>query len=102
MCAASADLLGAIKELMAGQLASNSALLGAMKSGFQAREKAGTEPAFNWLLTHTGKDVAAFLRECIMGDFAESEERDVVLSLVAAVTKFLVRSDKDKDRKVQC
>ena len=85
---------------MAGQVASNSALLGAMKSGFQAREKAGAEPAFNWLLTHTGKDVAKFLRECIMAVFGESEERDVVLSLVAAVTKFLVRSDKDKDRKV--
>ena len=92
--------MDAIKMLLAGQTASNNALLGAVKSGFMKREKADVEPTFNWMGTHTGNDVVKFIREVIIGLFPENEERDTSLALVAAVIKFVIRSDKEKDRKV--
>ena len=58
--------MDAIKMLLAGQTASNNALLGAVKSGFMKREKADVEPTFNWMGTHTGNDVAKFMREVLV------------------------------------
>ena len=54
MRVANTDFMEAFKLMMAAQQATNSAMLGSIHKGFQAREKPAAEPAFNWLMTYTG------------------------------------------------
>ena len=52
------ELVTTLKEMLAGQMASQAAMLGAMKSGFAAKDKT-VDPHYNWLITHAGVDVVA-------------------------------------------
>jgi hypothetical protein len=61
VCVAPTELISTLKELLAAQSAGQAALLGAVKSGMQARDK-DASPDFNWLLTYTGRDVAAVIK----------------------------------------
>ena len=86
--------------VMAAQQANNTAMLGQIK-GLQKRDRAvEADHAFNWTMTYAGKDVASFIRECVLGIVTDGKERDLLLQMIEAVTRFLLRSDKDKDRKV--
>ena len=85
--------------VLAAQQASNTAILGQLKD-LQMRDKVEADHAFNWTMTYAGKDVATFIKECILGIVTDGEERVLVLQMIEAVNRFLVKSDKDKDRKV--
>ena len=64
MCVGPTELISTIEKLLAAQSESQAALLGAVKSGMQARDKEAS-PAFNWLLTHTGRDVTAVIKATV-------------------------------------
>ena len=85
--------------VLAAEQASNTAMLGQLKD-LQTRDKVEADHAFNCTMTYAGKDVATFIKECILGIVTDGEERDLVLQMIEAVNRFLVKSDKDKDRKV--
>ena len=89
----------ALKLVLAAQQVSNTAMLGQIKD-LQSRDKVESDPAFNWIMTYAGRDVATYIKEIILGIVTDGEERDLVLQGIEAVNRFLVKSDKDKDRKV--
>ena len=61
MCVGSIELISTIEKLLAAQSAGQAALLGAVRSEMKARD-VDASPAFNWLLTHTGRDVTAAVK----------------------------------------
>ena len=91
------ELVMALREMMAGQMANQAAMLGAMRSGFAAKEKAA-EPSYNWLITYAGVDMAAYIEAAINAVWPECEEKGMVVSLAKAATTFMLRADKDRDR----
>jgi myo-inositol-1-phosphate synthase len=64
VCVGPTEFISTIEKLLAAQSESQAALLGAVKSGMQARDKEAS-PAFNWLLTHTGRDVTAVIKATV-------------------------------------
>ena len=96
MCAD--DLVSTLKEMLAGQMASQAAMLGAMKSGFAAKEKA-VDPHYNWLITHAGVDVSAYFKAALNVAWPECEEKELTVSLIEEAVAFMLRADKARDRK---
>jgi hypothetical protein len=101
------DLMQLLKEMLAGQAAmlagntaSQTALFGAMKSGFSGQNKAMQAVIYNWLLTYTGTDMAGFIKMAIEQLLPEGEEKDMIFLLIEAAVAFMAKADKDKDRKV--
>ena len=91
------ELVTTLREMMAGQMASQAAMLRALKSGFVAKEKVA-DPNYNWLITHAGVDMIAYIKAAIDVAWPECEEKELVVSLAEAAATFMRRTDEDRNR----
>ena len=90
-----ADELTTLREMMAGQMASQAAMLGTLKLGFAAKEKVA-DPNYNWLITHAGVDMVAYIKAAIDVAWPECEEKERVVSLAEAAATFMLRADRGR------